>query len=211
MCMKIVQAATEPEVFVAFADLSEVPAGPVHMPDALRVRQMPAWRAREFLGVRGLLRMMLAELEPAMADAVVGVNAAGAPVLEGWPGVSVSLSHDTGYVAAAVGRCPQVGVDVQTPPDSLGAALLQRCLGRHATRLNRLGDTDRSIEFTWVWTAQEACVKAQGMGLAGRPWEVDIVPGGWTGQWGEYAWHSLRAHSRTPLSCAYGRVPGCAS
>ncbi|GAB3836126.1 4'-phosphopantetheinyl transferase family protein [Dactylosporangium cerinum] len=202
--MKVVHLGGAPDVCVAVDSTSDaLAAGPVHQADAARAEQLPAWRAAEFLGARALLRLLLAQVEPAARGATLASDPAGCPVLPDWPELSVSLSHDRGHVAAAVARRAGVGIDVQVPPDTLDEAMVRRCLREHATALDGLDDTERRLEFAWVWTVQEACVKAQGTGLAGRPWSIDVLPGQRDGRWGEYRWMSLREQSRTPLSCAY--------
>ena len=61
----------------------------------------------------------------------------------------------------------------------------------------------RSREFAWVWTVQEACVKAAGTGFAGRPWSIDVPARAAHGRWGRYRWRSLRGVSPVPFSCAF--------
>jgi 4'-phosphopantetheinyl transferase len=61
----------------------------------------------------------------------------------------------------------------------------------------------RDLEFAWIWTAQEACVKATGQGLAGRPWTVPVEVGQRAGTWHGVRWLSLRDRFGTPVSCAY--------
>ncbi|NBH07026.1 4'-phosphopantetheinyl transferase superfamily protein, partial [Amycolatopsis sp. SID8362] len=65
----------------------------------------------------------------------------------------------------------------------------------------------RAREFAWVWTVQEACVKAAGTGLGGRPWSIDVRPGALSGRWGGFTWLSLRTRSPVPLSCAFHPPP----
>jgi 4'-phosphopantetheinyl transferase len=54
-----------------------------------------------------------------------------------------------------------------------------------------------------VWSVQEACVKATGSGLSGRPWSIDVPPGRGRGRWRAYRWVSFRGQSAVPLSCAF--------
>jgi len=209
--VKILRVATAPEVLVATDELAAALArGPAHPGDALAAQGLPAWRARELLGARALLRSLLAEVEPGAHSAALATEAAGRPLLPEWPGLCVSLSHDGGTVAAAVGRCRRVGVDVQTPPAWVTEAMIRRCLRQQASSLQRLDEAGRGVELAWVWTVQEACVKAQGTGIAGRPWTIDVPPGRSSGRWGRYAWTALRAHSTIPLSCAYSLQHACA-
>jgi 4'-phosphopantetheinyl transferase len=165
---------------------------------------LPAWRRRELLAGRGLLRALLAEFAPWAAGAPVCRRRNGQPVLAGCPDVGVSVSHDGGTVAAAVALGRRVGVDVQQPPEELGDGMLRRCLGRDSAALAALPLPARAREFAWVWSVQESCVKADGTGLAGRPWSVDVPPRPTAGRWRDLVWQSLRDHSDTPLSCAFG-------
>ncbi|HWG98294.1 MAG TPA: 4'-phosphopantetheinyl transferase superfamily protein [Pilimelia sp.] len=191
------------------------PAGAARHPVAARTtaadradaRGRPGWRAAEILLGRGLLRGLLDLVVPDAADAPVVHTPAGRPELAGWPRLGVSVSHDRGTVAAAVAVGRRVGVDVQHPVPDIRHRTLARCLRDHAASLTALPPRHRDLEFAWVWSAQEACVKAEGSGLAGRPWTVDVRPLHRRGRWRGYRWRSLRDQSPVPLSCAYGPPP----
>jgi len=118
------------------------------------------------------------------------------------PEIGVSLSHSNGWVAAAV--CPDgpVGIDVQTPFQPSGG-LIRRCCSQSArSALAALPARTRDLEFAWIWTAQEACVKATGQGLAGRPWNVPVDVAQRHGQWNDVIWQALRDDWPVPISCA---------
>jgi 4'-phosphopantetheinyl transferase len=100
-----------------------------------------------------------------------------------------------------------VGLDVQHAPPELTDALVRRCARERAGQLAGLPARRRSWEFAWMWTVQEACVKAAGTGLSGRPWAVDVPLPAARGTWQGYRWISLRRHASVPLSCAYTRLP----
>ncbi|WP_329223598.1 4-phosphopantetheinyl transferase [Streptomyces sp. NBC_01485] len=192
------------EVWVAVAALDRVaPSG--HRDDRLRAVALPEWRAAEFLAGRGLLRELLAAVRPRLADRDVVTDVRGKPRLRGRPGVGVSVSHSRGTVAVAVAVGRELGVDVQQPRETVSATLTRRLLGEHARDLTGLSAAGVAREAAWVWTAQEACVKAGGEGLRGRPWSIDVPQGARAGHWGDYRWVSLREHSAIPLSCAFGR------
>ncbi|MFC8845938.1 MULTISPECIES: 4'-phosphopantetheinyl transferase family protein [unclassified Micromonospora] len=176
-------------------------------PDDSAAAGMAGWRAREFLAGRALLRTLLAEVLPDAARARVVPGHNGKPYLPQWPLVGISVAHDGGAVAAAVARDRPVGVDVQLPPDRLADAVIRRCLRGYAGQLTALPPDDRAREFAWVWTAQEACVKAAGTGLSGSPWAIDVPPRRTGGTWHDYRWISLRDLSDTPLSCAWKETP----
>lgn len=169
---------------------------------------MPGWRAEEFLAGRALLRRLLAAVLPSAAGAAVVPGPNGKPVLAGWERVGINVAHDNGHYAACAAPGHAVGVDVQTPPGELDDALLRRCVRPPYTAdLASLEPPDRAREFAWVWTVQEACVKAASTGLAGSPWSIDVPPRSRTGTWRAFRWRSLREQSGTPLSCAWKELP----
>jgi 4'-phosphopantetheinyl transferase len=200
----ISRASLVPEVWVAVdrADAA-LARGPVAQRDAARAAAMPPWRSAEFLAARALLRTLLGQVAGAAGQAAIVADERGRPVLAGWPQIGVSISHDGGYVAACAGRGTDVGVDIQVPPDQVSEAVMRRCLGPRLGLLDGQPQADRIRAFTWLWTTQEACVKASGMGLAGRPWSVDVPPGAISGRWQGYRWAALRDSSAIPLSCAF--------
>ncbi|MEV3970171.1 4'-phosphopantetheinyl transferase superfamily protein [Streptomyces sp. NPDC050698] len=164
---------------------------------------LPPARAVERLAGRAALRELLRLARPELADAPVMTDPRGKPWLAGHPETGVSVSHDGGTVAAALALRGPVGVDVQHAPRSAAPGMVRRCLGRHAPSLDRLRPEQRARELAWVWSAQEACVKAAGSGLSGRPWTIDVPAGRTRGRWREYRWVSFRGQSDTPLSCAF--------
>ncbi|MBT2383355.1 4'-phosphopantetheinyl transferase superfamily protein [Streptomyces sp. ISL-11] len=195
-----------PGVWIA-AGHGHPPAGlctPADRSAALRLA--PARRAEHLAG-RALLRTLLAERFPDARDADVVHTAKGRPELAGHPDIGISVSHDGDTVAACAARHRAVGVDVQHPPRTVADSLLRRCVRAGAEDLARLPAGERAREFTWVWTVQEACVKAEGTGLSGAPWAVDVPAPAASGTWGAYTWTTLRTHSATPLSCAFTTVP----
>ncbi|WP_220377835.1 4'-phosphopantetheinyl transferase family protein [Streptomyces inhibens] len=174
-----------------------------HRDDLRRAAAMPAWRAQEFLTGRALLRELIAAVRPALAQADIVPDRRGKPWLRGRPGLGISVSHSQGALAAGVAAGRALGVDLQRPAPSVTASFTRRLLHEHAQQLAALPPARAAEEVAWVWTAQEACVKADGTGFAGRPWTIDVPPGARTGRWGGYRWISLRDHSPTPLSCAF--------
>ncbi|GAA1946262.1 hypothetical protein GCM10009837_85420 [Streptomyces durmitorensis] len=181
----------------------ELPARAAPNEDDLRqARGLPRWRADEFTASRAVLRHLLRHRCADLVDVAVRKDERGRPMLDGHPGVGISVSHDGGTIAAAVGPGRRVGVDVQVPPERLTDALVRRCLRGRAPLVCALPEPERSAEFARVWTVQEACVKAEGTGLAGSPWTIDVEPGRDRGNWGPYRWVSLR-RSPVPLSCAF--------
>ncbi|MET9845984.1 4'-phosphopantetheinyl transferase family protein [Streptomyces ossamyceticus] len=194
-------------VWVARGERDQWLRADAHPYDRAAATALPRRRAEEFLASRALLRHLLRATLPHQADSPIHAGAHGRPVLAGHPHTGISISHDGDTVAVAVAVGRQVGVDVQQPPDHTPDPLLRRILGTHAPQVRALPEPHRSTELAWVWTAQEACVKAAGTGLSGRPWTIDIPPCRHRGRWNDYRWISLRDHSRTPLSCSYTALP----
>ncbi|MER5720035.1 4'-phosphopantetheinyl transferase superfamily protein [Streptomyces sp. NPDC002132] len=174
-----------------------------HPDDHAAAAGMATWRAQEFLAGRATLRHLLAEVVPeaALLPVVPGPN--GKPWLPDRPDLGISIAHDEGHFAACVGLGRAVGVDIQQPVAHLDPGVVRRCVRIGHENLNALPAAERSLAFAWIWTAQEACVKAEGSGLAGGPWTVDVSPGQSAGTWKGFTWRSLRETSETPLSCAW--------
>ncbi|MGC9500923.1 4'-phosphopantetheinyl transferase family protein [Streptomyces sp. WG7] len=204
-----------PGVFVALALADTVLATPRAVkrlrPEECRsAASMAAWRAREHLAGRALLRLLLAEVageEDARAPVVPEPN--GRPRLPDCQNTGVSISHSGPYAAAAVATGLDVGVDAQVPrPPS--AALLRRCCAPGtAARLANLPSERAALAFAQVWTVQEACVKARGTGLSGAPWRVRADPDGQAGTWGALhwrrpPWHDAVGAEPVALACAFG-------
>lgn len=156
------------------------------------------------LAARTLLRHLLAEVVDADAAAApLAADPRGQPFLAGREDVAVSLSHSDGWVAAAVRPGGgAVGVDVQVSIPR-GERLMRRCC-RPATRrrLARLSPWRRALELAWIWSVQEACVKAQGTGIAGLPWTIPVQVEQRRGRWKSFSWIALRDEFPVPLSCA---------
>jgi 4'-phosphopantetheinyl transferase len=167
------------------------------------VRGQPEARAWERLAARGLLRGLLAETVGAgPAAAVLSAYANGKPYLQAWPDVRVSLSHSGGWVAAGVNRGGALGVDVQVPA-SVTPGLLARCLSDGDLAVVRdLEPGEQARRFAWVWSAQEACVKATGGGFRARPWSIPVGLGQPAGRWGEVEWKRLPSNEPVALSAA---------
>lgn len=206
--MKLLMAQVTPGVWVARGERSQWIHAEPHPHDQATAAVLPRWRVEEFLASRALLRHLLRATFPEPADVAVQADEQGRPVLAGHPDTGISISHDGDAIAVAVAPHRRVGVDVQLPPDSAPDALLRRCLGEHTQHVSTLPEPQRAVELAWVWTAQEACVKAAGTGLSGRPWAIDVPPGRRCGQWEDFEWISLRGRSQTPLSCAFSTARG---
>jgi 4'-phosphopantetheinyl transferase len=170
--------------------------------DVAAARELPEWRATEYVTARALLRGLLDDMD---ADCRIETLASGRPYLPERPDLTVSLSHDGDWTAAAVGVGADVGVDVQVPLPASSGLLRRCCTPETREALDAMPAPVRDREFAWIWTVQEACVKAAGTGLAGCPWTIPVDVGQQTGSWRDYQWHSLRDQS-VPVSYAYRAV-----
>ncbi|GIE90970.1 4'-phosphopantetheinyl transferase family protein [Actinoplanes regularis] len=195
---------------VAVADQRLLARVPATRTDLADTAGSPAARRTERLAARTLLRLLLADrLGPPAADTPIAVRRTGQPYLPQWPGIGISLSHDAGTVAAAIGVGVAVGVDVQSPVPAPPALLRRCCTPASRAALDRLPEAARGGEFAWIWTVQEACVKATGSGLAGAPWSIPVPYRRRAGRWADVCWVSLRGYSRLPVTVAWrDAVPG---
>ncbi len=186
-----------------------VPEAPVDrcVPEDLAAADgLPAPRAAERLAARALLRRLLAETADEEATAApLLAERSGRPFLGGRRDIAVSLSHCDGWAAAAVGLGCRVGVDVQPPRPRVPMPAPPHPHRRRTPR--KLPDASSDLEVAWIWSVQEACVKATGNGLAGRPWLIPVEPGARAGRWGPLRWAALREHFPVPVSCAWALDP----
>ncbi|MFJ4962288.1 4'-phosphopantetheinyl transferase family protein [Streptomyces sp. NPDC088729] len=199
----VAMAATEfePGIWAVTRQGPTLPRGHPH--DLADAAGLADWRAAEFLAGRALLRELLAATVPEAADGRVTLGPNGKPGLADRPDLGISIAHDRGHVAACVAIGRAVGIDIQLPAEELGDGVVRKCVRQGRERLDALPPAERAREFAWIWTVQEACVKAEGSGLSGGPWTVDVPVGETTGRWKTFRWRSLRDRSDTPLSCAW--------
>jgi 4'-phosphopantetheinyl transferase len=164
---------------------------------------MSALRSTEYLAVRTLLRCLLAQVVAEAADLPIAGRGAGQPHLVSRPDLGISLAHSKGQLAVAVGIRRVVGVDTEAPTPVSRSMLRRCCTASALTVLDLLPPARQALEFAWLWSTQEACVKAAGTGLAGRPWEIPVEPGQRVGRWRQFRWKALRDQFTIPVACAY--------
>jgi 4'-phosphopantetheinyl transferase len=176
-------------------------------PVAVRAPDSVTRRVRESSAARALLRRLLTEVAgPEAGGMPIVSRQSGQPFLPGRPDLTISLSHSGEWMAAAVGVGATVGVDVQVP-EPTPERLLRRCCGPSTREaLAEMPAPQRDLEFAWIWTAQEACVKATGQGIGGLPWTIQVDVGQLAGDWHGVRWLAMRDHFPVPVSCAYGEV-----
>lgn len=93
-----------------------------------------------------------------------GQGSKGKPTLAGHPNVHFSLSHTGNAVLAVVANVP-VGADIQAfhMPSQ---RLLSRALSNEERQdLEGLGDQEKALAFTQMWTRKEAFLKMTGKGI----------------------------------------------
>ncbi|MEV7340272.1 4'-phosphopantetheinyl transferase superfamily protein [Streptomyces sp. NPDC093544] len=180
---------------------------PVAAVDQAAAAELPPWRAVEHAASRTLLRALLREIGEDLQGGLVAARRSGRPYLPDRPDLGVSLSHSSGWVAAAVGRNHDVGVDVQTPSRVSDRMLRFCCTPEDVEALTVMPEDRRRREFAWIFTAKEACVKAVGAGLSRRPWSVPVAIGQQTGDWERVRWCAPRRRQPIPVSCAWTERP----
>lgn len=169
------------------------PAGPadaalLSAAERRRCAAMGPRRADEFTRGRSLLRRLATRvLGVPTGKLAIDAESCGRPRLSGLP-AGVSISHTDDYTAAAVWVDGDVGVDIEQPPGRLDPRLLRRCCHDWAAELEELPEGPRAAAFARVWTVQEACVKALGLGLRGCPWRIRVNPRAGAGNWGAVRW-----------------------
>lgn len=172
-------------------------------------RSMAPSRAAEHLAGRAALRRLLRFVaSDDAAKAPIATTRRGQPYLPGFAHLSISVSHTAGWVAVAVGERRAVGVDAQAPEPVSDEMVRRCCTAQTAHMLGTLPPRRRALEFAWIWSAQEACVKAAGLGIAGLPWTIPVPARSGAGTWRGYRWAALRSRCPVPVSCAYGELDG---
>lgn len=196
-------------VYAEASTIAALRGEPTLAADVQSARKPGGHRVCERLAARVLLRRLLSEVAgPGVAGLPLAARPAGQPFLAARPEIGVSLSHTSGWVAAAVHLCGAVGVDVQAPVPA-SDRLVRRCCTPSARRaLGRLPQADRDTELAWIWSAQEACVKTAGLGLAGLPWTIPVEVGQVSGRWRDIRWSALRDRWPVPVSCAHAMQQG---
>lgn len=197
------RTAAEGVYYMAGRNEDILDALPVAATDQAAAAALPRWRAVEHTASRTLLRALLREIGEDLHGGLVAARPSGRPYLPDRPDLGVSLSHSSGWVAAAVGRNRDVGVDAQTPSAVSDRVLRLCCSPADAEVLAAMPADRRGREFAWIFTVQEACVKAVGAGLSGRPWSVPVALGQQAGDWERVRWCAPRGRQPMPVSCAW--------
>jgi 4'-phosphopantetheinyl transferase len=120
-----------------------------------------------YVAAHALKRSVLAQAFPDQSAAALRfvADCFGKPFLAEGTGLQFNLSHTVGLIALAVSFRSPVGIDVETLGAPLCRDAMQSVLNasEHAA-LARAADWDDA--FLALWTAKEAVIKAEGMGLS---------------------------------------------
>jgi 4'-phosphopantetheinyl transferase len=128
---------------------------------------------RQQLLTRALQRDMLSRYEPKVAPHEWRFvrSPTGRPSLAppfDATGLHFNLAHTQGLVAMAIGRVPQVGVDLESVGKRVPLAVAKRYFSdREVTALEALPPEQQPARFLRLWTLKEAYLKATGTGIAG--------------------------------------------
>jgi len=128
----------------------------------------PLMRLRH-IEVRGRLRMLLADaLQQHPAQLRIARTGEGKPYLPDHPQLVFNISHTANYLAIAIARDCQLGVDIERcRPRANLAALVDKCFAEEeAEYWYGLPDNQKQSAFYQFWTIKEAFVKATGRGIA---------------------------------------------
>lgn len=166
------------EVRVYLADLDEMTARPEIFSPEERLRadrfRFPDHRRRWMVG-RTVLRIILARECGCEPEALLfATHPQGKPYLPAAPDLCFSLSHSGSKALYATTVRREIGVDLERiDPQRASLDVARRYFpDGEASRLARLTDAERAIEFFRLWTLWEAGAKASGAGIGVGP--VDI-------------------------------------
>lgn len=170
--------------------------------------QMPVVRRRFVVG-RGLLRLWLAAYlgqDPAEIALVYGsygkpelAQATAAPVV-------FNLAHSGSVLVMAFGLGDPIGVDVeQLRPHPWMERVIRRRFSPHEHHhCQQVPRSEQVRTFLQIWTAKEACLKAQGLGIRSLS-QVEWIHEG-LAQQGSQGWQ-LYGWDPTPVTVATLAIP----
>src|SRR5438445_8781098 len=161
------------EVDVWWTDVSAASAATPALSEGERIRaqQLHESARGDYVRRHTFVREVLAVYaRTSSADVVFGYGAAGQPILLSDPRWQFSMSR-SGPLAVCAVTTGRVGVDVEAS-DSIGEAdaLAQLvCTSAERNELAAIPLRDRGEAFLRLWTAKEAYLKADGIGLRCYP------------------------------------------
>lgn len=174
------------DIFVWTVELMDVDEPPADWLAVLHEEECARWsRFRlahdrvSFAAAHTLKRLAIASLlQMPLASLYFAVDGFGKPRLLNGGSWQFNLSHTHGAVALAVAPGAEVGVDIEqvdrgVPDEELAAEI---CTRPELTALRALSGANRLEAFVALWTAKEATVKAEGLGLSLPLTRVRLLP-----------------------------------
>lgn len=188
-----------PEVYSI--DLTEVECAPVVwlsvLDDSEILRANSFFQPRDrlaFVAAHALKRIVLAETFSNQCAKTLqfNTNGFGKPFLSHKAAPQFNLSHTTNLIALAISLHATVGIDVE----ALGGAYVSRSSMQFMLTLEERAELDAAPDwkraFLTLWTAKEAVVKAEGVGLSQPVSEIRIEQMSATGLTQRWAlWQSM--------------------
>ena len=125
-----------------------------------------------FLRGRMIVRQLLAAyLDIDHRRLSLSFNAHGKPYLQPEFELGFNLSHSADLALLAIGRMPEIGVDVEefTPKYDMRRLATTLFSAEECKALDKVADDDLALLFLTCWTRKEAYLKALGVGLSLEP------------------------------------------
>lgn len=122
-----------------------------------------------YVTVHGRLRNILAQYSDQSPESIIlAKTERGKPYLADNPELSFNLSHSENFMAIAVARNCQIGVDIELYKhrDSLSAIVNKYFAVEETVYWNKQPEKLKLREFYCFWTRKEAFLKATGLGIA---------------------------------------------
>jgi 4'-phosphopantetheinyl transferase len=144
--------------------------------ETLRVERMQYVEGRhQMLVTRALVRHVLSCYSPQVSPAdwrfdrgELGRPSVARDMPEAARAVHFNVAHTRGLVLMAVGRMPEIGVDVEQVDPSVRLAVARRYFSApEVAALDALPPGERPRRFQRLWTLKEAYLKAVGTGISG--------------------------------------------
>jgi 4'-phosphopantetheinyl transferase len=175
-----------------------------------RAEQMRVPEAQQrFVTGRGLLRTLLGQyLGQDPTQIVLAYGAQGKPYLDGCCSLAFNLAHSGSLMVMAFGGRDPIGVDVEQvrPHAQMERVARRRFTPAEYAHWQQVPEPQRLRVFLQIWTAKEACLKAEGLGIRHLRQVEWIPPGQVAHRQGSPTW-SLYPWDPTPTTVATLALP----
>lgn len=134
-----------------------------------------------YVYAHGMLRKIVSENIQSPPELLkISSDEYGKPYLENNRIIKFSLSHTKGFVAIAITRYREVGVDIEkkVPMDNLNNIANKIMSNQEFLEFKTLDLINRIEFFFRCWVRKEAVVKAWGMGINDELNDIDVVGNG---------------------------------